>query len=80
MKQNTAFYHRSPGAGTGAGTRAGTAAGIDAIFIEAHPDCDNALCDAASMLPLQRLEALLAQVKAIDELVKGQLASDEIGL
>ena len=61
-------------------SRAGTAAGIDAIFIETHPDCDNALCDAASMLPLDRLEALLTQVKAIDEIVKPQLADDEKGL
>jgi 2-dehydro-3-deoxyphosphooctonate aldolase (KDO 8-P synthase) len=61
-------------------SRAGTAAGIDAIFIESHPDCDNALCDAASMLPLQRLEALLQQVKAIDEIVKPILNEDELGL
>lgn len=58
-------------------SRAGTAAGIDAIFIETHPDCDNALCDAASMLPIQRLEALLTQVKGIDELVKKELKYDE---
>jgi len=61
-------------------SRAGTAAGIDAIFIETHPDCDHALCDAASMLPLQRLEELLRQVKAIDELVKPVLEDDEKGL
>jgi 2-dehydro-3-deoxyphosphooctonate aldolase (KDO 8-P synthase) len=61
-------------------SRAGTAAGIDAIFIETHPDCDNALCDAASMLPLQRLEDLLEQVKAIDTVVKPVLARDEEGL
>jgi 2-dehydro-3-deoxyphosphooctonate aldolase (KDO 8-P synthase) len=61
-------------------SRAGTAAGIDAIFIETHPDCDNALCDAASMLPIQRLEALLRQVKNIDELVKKELQYDEDGL
>ncbi len=61
-------------------SRAGTAAGIDAIFIETHPDCDNALCDAASMLPIQRLEALLTQVKNIDELVKKELQFDEEGL
>jgi len=53
-------------------SRAGVAAGIDAIFIETHPDCENALCDAASMWPLQHLEALLRQLKAIDELVKAQ--------
>jgi 2-dehydro-3-deoxyphosphooctonate aldolase (KDO 8-P synthase) len=61
-------------------SRAGTAAGIDAIFIETHPDCDNALCDAASMLPLKRLEDLLKQVKAIDEVVKPHLNDDERGL
>jgi 2-dehydro-3-deoxyphosphooctonate aldolase (KDO 8-P synthase) len=61
-------------------SRAGTAAGIDAIFIETHPDCDNALCDAASMLPLGRLQSLLEQVKAIDEIVKPKLADDELGL
>ncbi len=61
-------------------SRSGTAAGIDAIFIETHPDCDNALCDAASMLPIERLEALLTQVKAIDELVKKHIKDDEVGL
>jgi 2-dehydro-3-deoxyphosphooctonate aldolase (KDO 8-P synthase) len=61
-------------------SRAGTATGIDAIFIETHPDCDNALCDAASMLPLKRLEDLLKQVKAIDEVVKPHLNDDERGL
>ncbi|MBD3223739.1 MAG: 3-deoxy-8-phosphooctulonate synthase [Caldithrix sp.] len=61
-------------------TRAGVAAGVDALFIESHPDCDNALCDAASMLPLQKLEALLRQAKAIDEMVKPTLTDDETGL
>ena len=61
-------------------SRAGAAAGIDAIFIETHPDCDNALCDAASMLPLDRLEDLLIQVKAIDQIVKPKLNDDTLGL
>jgi 2-dehydro-3-deoxyphosphooctonate aldolase (KDO 8-P synthase) len=61
-------------------TRAGVAAGVDALFIESHPDCDTALCDAASMLPLQKLEELLVQAKAIDELVKPHLDNDEKGL
>ncbi len=50
--------------------RAATAAGIDAMFIETHPDCRNAKCDAASMWPLQKLEALLEQLKAVDDLVR----------
>lgn len=61
-------------------TRAGVAAGVDALFIETHPDCDGALCDAASMLPLQKLEELLKQAKAIDELIKPQLPFDEVGI
>ena len=51
-------------------SRAGVASGIDAIFIETHPNCKEALCDAASMWPLDRLEALLTQIKRIDELVR----------
>jgi 2-dehydro-3-deoxyphosphooctonate aldolase (KDO 8-P synthase) len=61
-------------------SRAGVAAGVDAVFIETHPDCDNALCDAASMLPLERLEALLIQLKKIDEVIKPVLKDDELGL
>ena len=61
-------------------TRAGVAAGVDGIFIETHPDCDSALCDAASMLPLQKLEELLSQAKAIDELIKPHLQDDEKGM
>ncbi len=50
--------------------RAGVAAGCDAIFIETHPDCTNALCDASSMWPLQQLEDLLVQVKQLDQIAK----------
>jgi 2-dehydro-3-deoxyphosphooctonate aldolase (KDO 8-P synthase) len=61
-------------------SRAGVAAGVDSVFIETHPDCNNALCDAASMLPLQKLEDLLIQLKTIDEIVKPAIDRDEIGL
>jgi 2-dehydro-3-deoxyphosphooctonate aldolase (KDO 8-P synthase) len=50
--------------------RAGVAAGCDALFIETHPDPSKALSDAASQLKLDRVEELLLQVKAIDELVR----------
>jgi 2-dehydro-3-deoxyphosphooctonate aldolase (KDO 8-P synthase) len=53
-------------------SRAAVAAGIDAIFIETHPNCSEALCDAASMWPLQHLEALLVQLKAFHELLQSQ--------
>lgn len=46
--------------------RAAVACGVDAVFIETHPDCEHALCDAATMLPLNRLEALLLRLVEID--------------
>ncbi|RPH90418.1 MAG: 3-deoxy-8-phosphooctulonate synthase [Calditrichaeota bacterium] len=51
-------------------TRAAVAAGCEVVFIETHPNCAEALCDAASMWPLQKLENLLIQIKRIDELRK----------
>jgi len=46
--------------------RAAVACGIDGVFIETHPDCSSALCDAATMLPLDRLEGLLKQLVDIN--------------
>ena len=51
--------------------RAGVAVGLAGLFLEAHPDPDNAKCDGPCALPLSRLEPFLAQLKAIDDLVKG---------
>ncbi|MEM8089098.1 3-deoxy-8-phosphooctulonate synthase [Morganella morganii] len=50
--------------------RAGMAVGLAGLFLEAHPDPDNARCDGPSALPLAKLEPFLQQVKAIDDLVK----------
>lgn len=50
--------------------RSGMALGIAGLFIEAHPDPDQAKCDGPSALPLHALEAYLAQMKAVDDLVK----------
>ena len=47
--------------------RAAVACGCDALFIETHPRVDQALCDKTSMLPLDKLEQLLFQVKLLDE-------------
>jgi 2-dehydro-3-deoxyphosphooctonate aldolase (KDO 8-P synthase) len=51
--------------------RAGMAIGLAGLFLEAHPDPDNAKCDGPSALPLHLLEPFLVQVKAVDDLVKG---------
>ena len=50
-------------------TLAAMAAGADGLFLEVHPEPDKALCDAASMLPLTALEALLVKAKRIREVV-----------
>lgn len=51
--------------------RSGMALGLAGLFLEAHPDPDKAKCDGPCALPLNKLEPFLAQVKAIDDLVKG---------
>jgi 2-dehydro-3-deoxyphosphooctonate aldolase (KDO 8-P synthase) len=50
--------------------RAGLAVGLAGLFLEAHPEPDKARCDGPSALPLDQLEPFLAQMKAIDDLVK----------
>ncbi len=50
--------------------RSGLAIGIAGLFLEAHPDPDNAKCDGPSALPLDRLKDFLTQMKAVDDLVK----------
>ncbi len=52
--------------------RAGIAVGIGGLFLEAHPDPQNARCDGPSALPLDKLEPFLAQMKAFDDLIKSQ--------
>jgi len=51
--------------------RSGLAIGIAGLFIEAHPDPLQAKCDGPCALPLDKLEPYLAQMKSIDDLVKG---------
>jgi 2-dehydro-3-deoxyphosphooctonate aldolase (KDO 8-P synthase) len=50
--------------------RAGLAIGLAGLFLEAHPEPDKAKCDGPSALALDQLEPFLAQMKAIDDLVK----------
>ena len=50
--------------------RAGLAQGLAGLFLEAHPDPDAAKCDGPCALPLDKLEPFLAQMQAIDQLVK----------
>ena len=50
--------------------RSGMALGLAGLFLECHPNPDQALCDGPSALPLDQLEPFLAQMKAVDDLVK----------
>ncbi|MBC7834364.1 MAG: 3-deoxy-8-phosphooctulonate synthase [Phycisphaerales bacterium] len=52
--------------------RAATAAGVHALFIEAHPDPERALSDAATMLPLGEMPGLLRDVSAIRHVIAGR--------
>jgi len=73
-----ALQQRDPGGAASGGrrqqvadlARAGLAVGIAGLFLEAHPDPDNARCDGPSALPLDQLEPFLTQLKALDDLVK----------
>ncbi|MCL1078353.1 3-deoxy-8-phosphooctulonate synthase [Parashewanella spongiae] len=50
--------------------RSGMALGLAGLFIEAHPDPNNAKCDGPCALPLAKLEGYLTQMKAVDDLIK----------
>ena len=50
--------------------RAAIAVGVAAVFMEPHPDPDNAPSDGPNMVPLSNLPKLLKQLVEIDKLVK----------
>ena len=75
-----ALQCRDPGGAASGGRRsqvmdlakAGMALGLAGLFLEAHPDPNQARCDGPSALPLDLLEPFLTQIKEVDALVKGQ--------
>ena len=50
--------------------RAATAVGIAGVFMETHPDPDNALSDGPNAVPLDKIAALLESLVRIDQCVK----------
>lgn len=50
--------------------RAAIAVGVAGVFMETHNDPDSAPCDGPNMIALKDLGALLAQLKALDVVVK----------
>jgi 2-dehydro-3-deoxyphosphooctonate aldolase (KDO 8-P synthase) len=50
--------------------RAAAAVGIDALFLEVHPEPDNALSDGPNSLNFEQAEMVLSQVKGIYDFVR----------
>jgi 2-dehydro-3-deoxyphosphooctonate aldolase (KDO 8-P synthase) len=50
--------------------RAAVAVGVAAVFMETHPDPDNAPCDGPNMVPLSQFEGLVRDLLAFDALSK----------
>ena len=75
-----ALQCRDPGGKASGGRRsqvmdlakAGMALGLAGLFLESHPDPNQARCDGPSALPLDLLEPFLTQIKEVDALVKSQ--------
>lgn len=56
--------------------KAGISQSIAGLFLEAHPDPERAKCDGPCALRLDKLEAFLKQIKALDQLVKNMESID----
>lgn len=52
--------------------RAAVAVGVAAVFAETHPDPDKAPSDGANMIPLSAFEGFVADLLALDRLVKAR--------
>ncbi|HRE44051.1 MAG TPA: 3-deoxy-8-phosphooctulonate synthase [Terricaulis sp.] len=57
--------------------RAAVSIGVAAVFIEAHPDPDNAPSDGPNMVPFDQLEGLVRDLMAFDRLAKSTLIAAE---
>lgn len=55
--------------------RAAVAAGVDAVFMEVHPNPDQALCDGPNSWPLAQFATLIRELQAIDRIVRPSLTS-----
>ncbi len=49
--------------------RAAVAAGVDGVFLEIHPDPDNALSDGPNMLNLKQFKSLISELTKIHDLI-----------
>lgn len=58
--------------------RAATAVGVNGLFMETHPNPDQALSDGPNAWPLDKMKNLLSMLQAIDSVVKFQTADSVI--
>jgi 2-dehydro-3-deoxyphosphooctonate aldolase (KDO 8-P synthase) len=52
--------------------RAAIAVGVAGVFMETHPDPNNAMSDGPNAVPLKHMRALLEQLLALDRVIKQQ--------
>jgi 2-dehydro-3-deoxyphosphooctonate aldolase (KDO 8-P synthase) len=55
--------------------RAAVAVGVSGLFMETHPDPDQALSDGPNAWPLQQIETLLTTLKELDAVSKRNLTA-----
>ena len=68
--QNDAFIELVPVL-----ARTAVAVGVAAVFIETHPDPDNAPSDGPHMVPMVQFEDLIEELQAFGALVKRRVAT-----
>ncbi|HZP13062.1 MAG TPA: 3-deoxy-8-phosphooctulonate synthase [Nevskiaceae bacterium] len=56
--------------------RAAVAAGVAGLFMETHPDPDNALCDGPNSWPTKHLDHLLETLVALDRVTKHRVPEE----
>jgi 2-dehydro-3-deoxyphosphooctonate aldolase (KDO 8-P synthase) len=60
--------------------RAAIASGVSGLFMESHPDPANAKSDGPNAWPMDKMEALLGTLVALDKVVKSEpFAEAEVG-
>lgn len=50
--------------------RAAVAAGADGVYLEVHEQPEKALCDSATVLPVDKLSPILEKLKQIREIAR----------
>jgi len=58
--------------------RAAVAVGVSGLFMETHPDPDNALSDGPNSWPLARMKELLQHLQDIDQMAKARSFEEQL--